>query len=76
MANIDAPLDQEIFYLPQGQRIADVHHHHETNHIGRTVEITEGIVHPGRLRNAPCRLKLVYSDNAGAAIEIYVAHQV
>ena len=64
VADIDTTLEQEIFYLSQGQRKTDVHHHHEADHFGRAVEITEGIVHLRRLRNAPPRLKPICSDNA------------
>jgi hypothetical protein len=34
VANIDATLEQEILNLPQRQRIADVHHHREADHLG------------------------------------------
>jgi hypothetical protein len=64
MADIDAALKQQIFDLPQRERITDVHHHREADHLGRTVEITEGIAHRRRLRNAPPRLKTICSDNA------------
>jgi len=50
--------------LSQRQRIADIHHHHEADHLGRAVEITEGIAHRRRLRNLATRLKPIYSDNA------------
>jgi hypothetical protein len=45
-------------------RIADIHHHHEADHLGRAVEITEGIVHRRRLRILAKRLTPIYSDNA------------
>ena len=45
-------------------RIADIHHHHEADHLGRTVETTEGIAHRRRLRNLAKWLKPIYSDNA------------
>ena len=34
-------LEQKILDLSQRQRIADIHHHHEADHLGRAVEITE-----------------------------------
>ena len=34
MADIDPTLEQKIFDLPQRQRIADVQHHHEADHLG------------------------------------------
>ena len=64
MADIDAALKQQIFNLPQRQRIADVHHHRKADDLGRAIEITEGILHHGMLRNAHTRLKLICSDNA------------
>jgi hypothetical protein len=63
VADVDAPPEQNIFYLTKRQRIADVHHHHGADHLGRTVEITERIVYRRKLRNAPARLKPIYSDN-------------
>jgi len=64
VTDIDAPLEQQIFYLPQGQRVTDIHHHREADYLRRTVEITEGILHPRRLRNATPRLKPICSDKA------------
>ena len=64
VADIDATFEQEIFDLPQRQRIADVHHHREVNHLGRTVEITEWIFHPQGLRAKPAGLNPICSDTA------------
>ncbi len=64
MADIDTALEQEIFYLSQGQRITDVHHHREADHLGRTVEITEGISNRRTLCDVLIHLKPIYSDNA------------
>ena len=64
VADVDAPVEQNILDLSQRQRIVDIHHHHEADHLGRTVEIPEGIAHRGRLRNLASRLKPIYSDNA------------
>ncbi len=52
VADIDATFEQQILDLPQRQRIPDVHHYREANYLGRTVEITEGILHRYKLRNA------------------------
>ncbi len=68
VADIDAPLEQEILDLSQRQRIADIHHHREADHLRRAVEITEGILHCRRLRNLTRRLKPIYSDNAHCAV--------
>ena len=64
VADIDPPLEQEILDPSQRKRIADVHHHREADHLGPTVEVMEGILHPRRLRNASPRLKPICSDNA------------
>jgi len=49
VADVDAALEQQILYLSQRKRIPDVHHHREADYLGRTVEITEGILHRRRL---------------------------
>ncbi len=64
-ADIDTTLEQQIFDLPQRERIADAHHHREADHRGRRVEIMEGIAHRRRLRNLARTLKPICSDNAG-----------
>ncbi len=56
-ADIDTTLEQQIFDLPQRQRIADVHHHREADHLGRAVETAEWIFHRTSLRIAAARLK-------------------
>ncbi len=67
VADINAPLEQEILDLSQRKRITDVHHHREADHLGRPVEIAKRVTHRRRLRNAPPRLKPIYSDNAFTA---------
>jgi hypothetical protein len=57
MADVDVALEQQIFDLPQRQRIADVHHHREADYFGRAVETAEGIFHRTSLRIAAARLK-------------------
>ncbi len=64
MADIDAAFEQQIFDMPQRQRIADVHHHREADHLGRAVEISEGIAHRRKLQTAAPRLKPIWSDTA------------
>ncbi len=64
VADIDAPLEQDIFYLTKRQRIADIHHNHEADYLGRSIEITEGISHPTTLRKALSALKQFCSDKA------------
>ena len=60
----NAAFEQDVFDLAQRQRIADVHHHCEADDLGRTVEITKGIVHGRRLRELGFRFKPVFSDSA------------
>ena len=38
--------NRQILDLPQRQRISDIHHHRQTDYLGRAVEISEGIFHP------------------------------
>ena len=74
MADIDATLEQQILDLAQRQRIADAQHHSEADHLGRTVEITKGILHPRRLRDLPRRLKPIYSDGMDAPRGFSMSH--
>jgi hypothetical protein len=56
---INATLKQQIFDLPQRKRITDVHYHREADYLGRTIEISERILHPEKLRNFRSWLKLI-----------------
>ena len=67
MAEVDPALEQQIFDLSQRQRITDIHHDREADDLGRTVEITERIVHHLRLRDLTFQLKPIYSDNAACS---------
>ena len=64
VADVDTTFEQDVFDLAQRQRIADVHHHRETDDLGRAVKITKGIVHYHRLREVPFQLNPTFSDNA------------
>jgi hypothetical protein len=64
MANVDATLKEQVLDLAQRQWITDIHHHREADYLGRTVEISEGISHRGKLRNFQFRLKPICSDKA------------
>ena len=64
MADVDTTFEHDVFDLAQRQRIADVHHHRETDDLGRAVKITKGIVHYHRLREVPLQLNPIFSDNA------------
>jgi len=33
MADVDPALEQQIFHIAQGEREADVHHHHQPDHL-------------------------------------------
>jgi hypothetical protein len=50
MADIDAAFEQKVFDLTDRQRIADLHYHSQADDLGRTVEISELISHPTKLR--------------------------
>src|SRR5208337_465057 len=41
MADVDPPLGQEILDVPQRQRVPHVHHHDQTDHFWRAVEVSE-----------------------------------
>jgi hypothetical protein len=64
VADIDLAFEQQIFHLPQRERIADVHDHGEADHVGRAVEAAEGIAHRRRLWIARSGLKPICFDNA------------
>ena len=64
VTDVDAAFEQDVFDLALRQWIADVHHYRQADYLGRTVEITKGIVHHRRLRELAFLLKPVFSDNA------------
>ena len=64
VSDVDATFEQQILNLPKQQRITDLHHHREADHLGRAIEISERTSHPQRLRNALRRLKPICSDKA------------
>src|SRR5271166_5390155 len=45
MANVDPALGQEILDVAQRQRVFHVHHHDQTDHFWRAVEISERVAH-------------------------------
>src|SRR5271157_1211313 len=45
MADVDPPLGQQILDVAQRQRVPDVHHHDQTDHFWRAVEISERVAH-------------------------------
>ena len=57
VADIDASFIKKILDLPQRQRIPDIHHYHQADHLGQRIEITKCIFHPQRLRVATVSLK-------------------
>ena len=46
MADIDPAFGEQVFNVAQRQRVFDVKHDHEADHLGRTVEIAERVLHP------------------------------
>src|SRR5260370_41671634 len=49
MANVDPALSQEVLDVAQRQRVFHVHHHDQTDHFWRAVEISERVAHGLRL---------------------------
>src|SRR5208337_1089826 len=45
VADVDPALDQEILDVAQRQRVLHVHHHDQTDHFWRAVEISERVAH-------------------------------
>ena len=72
VADVDTTFEHDVFDLAQRQRIADVHHHRETDDLGRAVKITKGMVHYHRLREVPLQLNPIFSDNAITAVRLTV----
>lgn len=34
VGDVDAALGQQVFYVPQRKREADIHHHYQSDHLG------------------------------------------
>src|SRR5271166_1800751 len=49
MADVDPPLGQQILDVAQRQRVPDVHHHDQTDHFWRAVEISKRVAHGPKL---------------------------
>lgn len=49
VTNIDAPFEEHVLNLTKRERVANVHHHGETDDFGRTVKIAKRIFHPETL---------------------------
>ncbi|MCA3621340.1 MAG: hypothetical protein IOC56_09655 [Methylobacterium sp.] len=47
MGDVDAALMQQVFHIPQRQRVAHLHHHREADDLGARLEIPEnaGVAH-------------------------------
>lgn len=52
VADIDPAFLKQILNLTQRQRKSDIHHHRQADHLGRGLEVPEGISHPRTLRDA------------------------
>ena len=55
VADVDPTLGQQILDVAQRQRVSHVHHHHQTDHLWRAVEISEWIAHAPRLTHPAVR---------------------
>ena len=64
MADIDPAFMKQVLDLSQRQREPDIHHHRQADHLGRCLEVSEGIPHPRTLRDALLVLRQFYSDTA------------
>ncbi len=67
-AGIDALRQGTRWMRPEQQRIADIHHHCEADHLGRTVETKVWIACRRRPRTLTIRLKPIGSDDAHRSI--------
>ena len=74
VADLNAPLVQQIFDVAERQWKPDVEHHRQANDLGACFEVTEGgrFCHPGTLAGRPSRLKRSSSDNT--VLQDAVAH--
>ena len=68
VANLDAALMQQVLNVPKRQREPHIHHHGQTDDLGRGLEIPErkALGHPERLGDRPALLKnflLTVPDN-------------
>ena len=59
VADLDAPLVQEILDIAQRQREADVEHHRQANDLGARFEVAKrgALGHPARLAGRPTPLQ-------------------
>ena len=60
VTNIYASFVEQVLYITKRKRKPDIHHHSETDNLGRCLEIAEGIVvlHPQRLWESSDSVKL------------------
>ena len=54
VADVDAALEQQIFHVAERQRVFDIHHHHQADHLGRAVEIAKRVLGPGHAAGLRC----------------------
>ena len=57
MRDVDTALVEQIFYVPQLEWEADVHHHRQADDLGRSLEVPEWVTHQKTLRNQAHSLK-------------------
>ena len=57
VADVDAALMEQVLHVPQRQWEADIHHHRQTDDLGRSLEVADRIAHPETLRSRAGRLK-------------------
>jgi DNA invertase Pin-like site-specific DNA recombinase len=66
MADLDAPLVQQVLDIPQRERVADIKHHGQADDLGAGLKVSEGrtLGHPAKLEDGPAGLKQSSSDSA------------
>jgi len=62
MRDVDPPLVQKVFDVPQRKRISDVPHHCQADDLGRGLEVAENAraCHPVRLAALPVSRKPIF----------------
>jgi len=66
VAEIDTTFKQQVLDLAQRKWIPDIHHHRQTDDLGRRVEIAKQVFNSSRVKNGLVCLKPFCSDNATA----------
>ena len=74
MADVDPALGQEILDVAQRQRVLHVHHHDQTDHFWRAVEISERVTHGLKLPQPKRSQKIALTVPSRRAKRIRFGH--